>query len=380
MIKITNERKEELIEKRRYLHQYPELAFEEFHTTEKIKEWLSLHDITILPLDMKTGVIAEVKGDQEGPTIAIRADIDALPIQEETDVPFRSKHDGKMHACGHDFHTVSILGAAILLQERKELLHGTVRFIFQPAEEIAQGAKRMVEKGVLDGVNAIFGMHNKTDLPVGTIGVKSAGLMASVDKFEIAFQGIGGHAGIPHQAIDPIVMASQYVTAVQSIIARRIDLFDNAVISITSFNSGNTWNVIPDKAVLQGTVRTFQAKAREAIPGHMKKLAESIAEGFGGTVDFHWESYLPVVDNDETYEQVIRSTVEKIGYNAVDAEPSAGGEDFAYYQSYIPGFFVWMGVDGPKGCHHPSFDLDEKSIKVAAEFFANLAVNVLKDA
>src|SRR5699024_3165306 len=169
-------------------------AFEEFHTTEKIKEWLTLHDITVLSLNMETGIIAEVKGVQDGPTIAIRADIDALPIQEEADVPFRSKHEGKMHACGHDFHTASIIGTAILLQEHKELLRGTVRLIFQPAEEIAQGAKRMVKNGVLDGVQAIFGMHNKPDLPVGTIGVKSEGLMASVDKFEITFHGIGGHA------------------------------------------------------------------------------------------------------------------------------------------------------------------------------------------
>lgn len=380
MLKMNEDLLKDLIEKRRELHRNPELAFEEFNTTAKLKTWLQEHDIAILPFDLETGVIAEVKGKQDGPVIAIRSDIDALPIKEETDVPFRSETEGKMHACGHDFHTASILGAAILLNEQKEQLQGTVRFIFQPAEEIAQGAKQLVEKGVLEGVTAIFGMHNKPDLPVGTIGVRSGGLMASVDKFEMTFNGIGGHAGIPHRTIDPIVMASQYVVNVQSIISRRMDLFHNAVISITSINGGNTWNVIPDKVVLEGTVRTFQPEAREAIPGLMKKLAEATAEGNGGTVEFQWDSYLPVVNNAERYEAVVRAAAEEAGYEAVDAEPSSAGEDFAYYQNYIPGFFVWMGVDGPKEWHHPEFDLNENAIQVAAEFFAALAVNVLKDA
>ncbi|RDW18114.1 amidohydrolase [Oceanobacillus arenosus] len=379
MFTLTDEMEKDLIQKRRYLHENPELAFEEVNTTAKIKEWLQDHDIPVVSFNLETGVIAEIEGELDGPTIAIRADIDALPIAEATDVPFKSKTEGKMHACGHDFHTVSILGTAILLNEQKEQLRGKVRIIFQPAEEIAQGAKYLVDHGVLKDVTAIFGMHNKPDLPVGTIGVKSEGLMASVDKFEITFNGIGGHAGIPHHAIDPIVMASQYVNAVQSIISRRIDLFHNAVISITSINGGNTWNVIPDKVVLQGTVRTFQPEARDAIPGLMKKLAETTADGNGGTVDFKWDSYLPVVNNAAAYEDIVRASVEDAGYQAVDAEASSAGEDFAYYQNYIPGFFVWMGVNGPKEWHHPEFDLSENAIKVAAEFFATLAVKALEN-
>jgi len=378
MFQVSDELLQELTEKRRYLHENPELGFQEFHTTEMLKKWLAEKGIPILPFDLKTGAAAEITGGRPGPTIALRADIDALPIKEETEVPFHSKKDGCMHACGHDFHTTAILGAAILLNEQREKLRGNVRIIFQPAEEIAQGAKHLVEKGVLEGVQAIFGMHNKPDLPVGTIGVKSGGLMASVDKFDITFHGVGGHAGIPHKTIDPIVMAGQYVTAVQSIIARRMDLFHNAVISITSINGGNTWNVIPDKVELQGTVRTFQEEARAKIPELMKSLAESTAQGFGGTVQFHWDAYMPVVFNDAAYEQVIRSTAEEIGYKAADAEPSAAGEDFAFYQKFIPGFFVWMGVDGPHEWHHPKFDLKEEAIKTAAEFFAALARNVLE--
>ncbi|WP_371471443.1 amidohydrolase [Niallia circulans] len=379
MMNMSPELLNDLIVKRRYLHEHPELAFEEFHTTELIKKWLTEQGIAIVELGLETGVVAEIKGAFAGPTIAIRADIDALPIIEETDVAFKSKNEGKMHACGHDFHTTAILGAAILINSQKDKLHGNVRFIFQAAEEIAQGAKKFVEKGAIEGVEAIFGMHNKPDLPVGTIGIKSGGLMASVDKFSLRFIGVGGHAGIPHRAIDPIVMASQYVTAVQSIVARRMDLFDNVVVSITSIHGGNTWNVIPDEVKLEGTVRTFQPKAREAVPTIMKKLAESIAEGNGGSVEFVWDDYLPVVNNHQDYEDIVRATVLDAGYNVVDAVPSAGGEDFAFYQNYIPGFFVWMGVDGPQEWHHPKFDLKEDAIKVAAEFFAKLAENILKN-
>jgi len=380
MRKLSDEQLNNLIEKRRYLHENPELGFQEVNTTSQIKNWLLENEIPILPSDLKTGVIAEIKGQEQGPTIAIRADIDALPIKEETEVPFKSSNEGVMHACGHDFHTVSILGAAILLNEQRDQLKGNVRFIFQPAEETAEGAKYVIEHGALENVKAIFGMHNKPELPVGTIGVKSKGLMASVDKFKITFHGIGGHAGIPHDAIDPVVMASQYVTAVQSIIARNINLFHNAVISVTSINGGNTWNVIPDKVVLQGTVRTFQPEAREAIPGLMKRLAKSTAEGYGGTAAFDWSAFAPVVNNDPMYEHIVRSTVEQLDYNAVEAEPSSAGEDFADYQTQIPGYFVFMGVDGPKQWHHPAFDLKEDAIRVAVEFFSELAINVLQDA
>lgn len=194
-----------LINMRRDLHEHPELSFQEVETTKKIRRWLEEEQIEILDVpQLETGVIAEIKGREDGPVIAIRADIDALPIQEQTNLPFASKVDGTMHACGHDFHTASIIGTAMLLNQRRAELKGTVRFIFQPAEEIAAGARKVIEAGVLDGVSAIFGMHNKPDLPVGTIGVKEGPLMASVDRFEIVIKGKGGHAGIPNNSIDPI--------------------------------------------------------------------------------------------------------------------------------------------------------------------------------
>ncbi|MGP7816714.1 M20 peptidase aminoacylase family protein [Niallia sp. 01092] len=370
---------QKLIAYRRELHENPELSFQEVETTNRIKKWLSEADITILDYSLEVGVIAEIKGDLPGPTIAIRADIDALPIKEETKVDFVSKKDGVMHACGHDFHTSSIIGAAILLKEKKAELRGAVRFIFQPAEEIAQGAKVIGESGALEGVQAIFGMHNKPDLPVGTIGVKEGPLMASVDRFELDVIGVGGHAGIPNNSIDPIVVGGQIVSSLQSIVSRSLSPFHNAVISVTRFQSGNTWNVIPEKAEMEGTVRTFQDEARKEIPKLMKRTAEGIAAGFGATIDFRWNEYLPVVNNSSKYTKVVQDAAEDLGYKVVDAVQSPGGEDFAFYQESIPGHFVWVGVDGPKEWHHPEYSLNEDALIVAANYFSHLAVKVLDE-
>ncbi|MCM3567718.1 M20 peptidase aminoacylase family protein [Neobacillus mesonae] len=366
-----------LVAYRRELHENPELSFKEFETTKRIRQWLKEEGITILDYPLEVGVIAEVSGAKPGPTIALRADIDALPIKEETNLPFASKNDGVMHACGHDFHTASILGSAILLQERKSELNGTVRIIFQPAEEVAQGAVAIDKAGVLEGVEAIFGMHNKPDLPVGTIGVREGSLMASVDRFEIDVIGVGGHAGIPNNSVDPIVAASQIVSALQTIVSRNISSFHNAVISVTRIQGGNTWNVIPEKVQLEGTVRTFQNEARELIPELMKRTSEGVASGFGAKADFRWYPYLPVVVNHAPFSQIMKETAEELGYTVVEASPSPAGEDFAFYQTKIPGFFVWMGVDGPQEWHHPAFMLKEEALPIAANYFADLSIKVL---
>ncbi|WP_428909837.1 M20 peptidase aminoacylase family protein [Niallia sp. Krafla_26] len=365
-----------LVDYRRELHEHPELSMKEYKTTDRIRRWLQEAGITILEFPLEIGVVAEIAGAQPGPTIALRADIDALPIQENTGLPFSSKNDGVMHACGHDFHTASMIGAAILLQKRKNEVKGNVRIIFQPAEEIAQGATFIEKAGVLDGVEAIFGMHNKPELPVGTIGVREGSLMASVDRFEIEVTGVGGHAGIPNNSIDPIVISSQIVTALQSIVSRNLSSFHNAVISVTRMTSGNTWNVIPEKAELEGTVRTFQKKAREAIPELMKRTAEGIAQSFGAKAEFRWYPYMPVLENTPEFKKVAAETAVELGYEVVEAEQSPAGEDFAHYLTKIPGFFVWMGVDGPKEWHHPAFTLDENALIVAANYFTQLAINV----
>ncbi len=367
-----------LVTYRRELHEHPELSRQEFETTKRIRTWLRAHNIEIVEYpSLSTGIIAQIIGEKEGPTIALRADIDALPIHEETGLSFASQNSGVMHACGHDFHTASIFGAALLLNEQKANLKGIVRIIFQPAEETAQGAVDIVNAGILEGVQAIFGFHNKPDLPVGTIGIRSGALMASVDRFEIDIQGVGGHAGMPQNSVDPIVVGSAIISGLQHIISRELNPFHNIVISTTRFQAGNTWNVIPDKAELEGTVRTFQSEARELIPALMKRKVEMIAAAFGATVDFRWFPYLPVVDNDPKFYTILKQTALELNYNVVEAQPSPGGEDFALYQEKIPGFFVWIGVEGPRQWHHPSYILNEDALLVAASYFANVAQNVL---
>lgn len=368
---------DKLIKYRRELHENPELSMKEYETTKRIRKWLKDENIKILDVPLTVGVVAEIEGDYPGPIIALRADIDALPIIEETGLEFSSKNLGVMHACGHDFHTTSILGAAIIIKERKSELHGKVRIIFQPAEENAKGANLIIESGALDNVKAIFGMHNKPDLPVGTIGIREGSLMASVDRFEIDVIGEGGHAGIPEKSIDPIVVASQIVSGLQTIISRSLSTFSNTVISITRFHSGNTWNVIPEKAELEGTVRTFQNDVRKIIPDLMKRSAEGIASSFGAKIDFRWYKYLPGVYNDEDYTKVVTEAATELGYKVVEAKQSTGGEDFALYQTKIPGFFVWMGVGGTKEWHNPSFNLNEEAIIIASKYFSNLAIKVL---
>ncbi|WP_338453330.1 M20 peptidase aminoacylase family protein [Niallia oryzisoli] len=371
------ELQKKLVSYRRELHEHPELSMQEYETTKRIRKWLEEAGIPVLDFSLEVGVVAEIAGGQPGPTIALRADIDALPIKEETGLPFASKNEGIMHACGHDFHTASIIGAAILLQERRNELKGKVRIIFQPAEEISQGAVLIGKAGVLAGVEAIFGMHNKPDLPVGTIGVREGALMASVDRFEIEITGVGGHAGIPNNTIDPIVVTGQMISALQTIVSRNLSSFHNAVISITQVHAGNTWNVIPEKAELEGTVRTFQNEARQVIPDLMKRTVEGVASTYGAKAEFHWYPYMPVVDNSPRFTKIAAETAHKLGYEVVEASQSQAGEDFAFYQTKLPGFFVWMGVDGPKEWHHPAFYLNEEALLVAANYFANLSINVL---
>lgn len=368
---------DKLIKYRRELHENPELSLKEYETTKRIIKWLKDENIKILDLPLKVGLVAEIEGDYEGPIIALRADIDALPIIEKTGLEFSSKNYGIMHACGHDYHASAILGAAIIINKYKSQLHGKVRVIFQPAEENAKGADIIIKSGALNNVEAIFGMHNKPDLPVGTIGVKSGQLMASVDRFEIDVIGTGGHAAIPERCIDPIVAASEIVSGLQTIISRSLSPFNNTVISITRFTSGNTWNVIPEKAQLEGTVRSFQNEARNIIKRLMVRKLEGIAKSYGARIDFRWYPYLPGVYNDDKFTKVVTDSAIELGYKVELAKQSTGGEDFALFQSKIPGFFIWMGVDGNKEWHHPEYNLNEDALIIAAKYFSTLIINVL---
>ncbi|MGR6008344.1 M20 peptidase aminoacylase family protein [Bacillus cereus] len=365
---------DQLISIRRNLHENPELSYEEFKTTKAIKNWLEEKNITIINSSLETGVIAEISGNSNGPLIAIRADIDALPIQEETNLPYASKIHGRMHACGHDFHTAAIIGAAYLLKEKESSLNGTVRFIFQPAEESSNGACKVIEAGHLHGVQAIFGMHNKPDLPVGTIGIKDGPLMAGVDRFEIEIHGVGTHAAVPDAGVDPIVASSQIVMALQTIVSRNISSSHNAVVSVTNIHSGNTWNVIPEKAILEGTVRTFQAETREKIPALMERIIKGVSDALGVKTEFHFHSGPPAVHNDESLTHLCTQTAQEMSLDVITPTPSMAGEDFSFYQQHIPRIrFVFMGTSGTHEWHHPSFTVDERALPISAEYFTLLA-------
>ena len=369
---------ETLISIRRNLHEHPELSYEEFETTKSIKNWLEEKNITIINSNLETGVIAEISGNRNGPLIAIRADIDALPIQEETNLPYASKIHGKMHACGHDFHTAAIIGAAYLLKEKESSLSGTVRFIFQPPEESSNGACKVIEAGHLHGVQAIFGMHNKPDLPVGTIGIKDGPLMAGVDRFEIEIHGVGTHAAVPDAGVDPIVASSHIVMALQTIASRNISSSHNAVVSVTNIHSGNTWNVIPEKATLEGTVRTFQTETREKIPALMKRIIQGVSDALGVKTEFRFYAGPPAVHNDTSLTNLSTQVAETMNLNIISPTPSMAGEDFSFYQQEIPGSFVFMGTSGTHEWHHPSFTVDERALPISAEYFALLAEKALK--
>lgn len=370
---------QKLVKIRRHLHQHPELSHEEIQTTAAIRGWLTEAGIREADFQLKTGLIAEVGGLQEGPIIAIRADIDALPIQEETGLPYASQVAGKMHACGHDFHTAAVLGAAILLKQQESELKGTVRFIFQPAEEKAQGAEQVIGSGALHDVRAIYGMHNKPDLPVGTIGIKTGPLMAAADGFVIEVEGLGTHAAVPEAGIDPIVTGAHIVTALQSIVSRNVSSLQSAVISVTRIHSGTAWNVIPDKAILDGTLRTFEESVRTLIIKRLEQLVHGIAAAYGTKAIVRWIKGPPAVSNDKELARLASEAAQQAGLDVITPVPSPAGEDFAYYQKKIPGVFVFMGTSGPQEWHHPAFDIDEQALPISARYFAILAQKALED-
>ncbi|MEK3768125.1 amidohydrolase [Paenibacillus sp. FSL R7-0048] len=368
---------EELIGIRRHLHRHPELSNEEYGTTEYIISLLERAGVRIVEYGLSTGVIAEIGGKKPGSVIALRADIDALPIQEESGVSFASLYPGKMHACGHDFHTAALIGAAYQLKQREQQLQGTVRLLFQPAEEKAQGAQRIIASGALEDVRAVIGLHNKPDLPVGTIGIKGGPLMAAADGFVIEVQGGSSHAAVPEAGIDPIVAASHIVTAFQSIVSRNVSPLQSAVVSVTQIHSGNSWNIIPEKAVLEGTIRTFDETVRSKVLDRFQEVAVGVAAALGAEATVRWIEGPPPVINDPSLAALGGESVDALGYRAIQPELSLAGEDFAFYQRVVPGLFVFVGTEGSQEWHHPAFNLDERALPVAARFLADVAVRSL---
>ncbi|RKN85202.1 M20 metallopeptidase family protein [Paenibacillus ginsengarvi] len=377
---------QELISFRRDLHRYPELSMEESETAAKVADRLRA-----LGNDVKTGVgghgvVAELAGAKPGRLIALRADMDALPIMEESGEPFASTRPGVMHACGHDAHTAILLGAATLLAERKEQLSGRVRFLFQSAEEINRGARLMIEQGVLDGVDEIYGLHNLPTLAAGKVATRYGSLMGSVDRIEIALTGKGGHGAIPDQSIDPVVAASAIVMGLQSAVSREISPFDPVVVTIGSLQAGDTYNVIPHRSSLVGTIRTFSPNVQASMKERVTRIAGKIAEAYRCTAVVEYTEMTPVlVSDDDCVSHVIRTVEETIGEdNRVEAAPTLAGEDFSLYLQRVPGCFFWLG-SGPQegaeqsyGLHHPKFRIQESCLPLGASLLAAVAANRLK--
>lgn len=378
LLTILENLEEELIGLFHEFHRYPELSNEEFETTKKIKELLGQVDIEVLDLPLKTGLVAQVKGNPNGPVVAIRCDIDALPIIEETSLSYKSLSNGKMHACGHDFHTAVVLGAAYLVKKYQGSLIGTVKFIFQPGEESGDGAQKILATGVLDDVDAIFGIHNVSDYEVGVMGLKEGAMTAAVDRFEIKITGVGSHAAKPEKSVDPIIISTNIINALQTIVSRNISPTDKALLSVTHVESGNTWNVIPETAYIEGTVRTLDEHTRELIPERMKALVEGIAKSYGGNAELIWHSGSPASKNDEEWTNFASKLGRIMGYDVKRITMGLEGEDFAYYQKEIPGVFIVVGTGISEAHHHPEYTVDEKAIIKCSRYFSRLAESALK--
>ena len=366
---ITKEVIERATTHRRHLHMYPEVSGEEVETTRFIRETLEKMGLICWNLQSKTGVVAEI-GNGDGPTLALRADIDALPIVEQTGLDYASKNEGAMHACGHDFHTASLLGAVQVLKAQEDTLQGKVRFIFQPAEESNRGARALISEGVLDGVDAIIGFHNKPELPVGTIGVKEGPLMAAVGQFKAEISGVGTHAAAPHNGSDPIVTACQVIANAQAIVARHTSPLEPVVLSVSHIEAGNTWNVIPEKVFFEGTIRTFNKEVERQMTEQFEKMIVQTADIYGQKGSIEWILTPPVVHNDVEITKVVRRTTEKFA-TVVTPQVTLGAEDFANYMEHVPGCFVFIGTGCPREWHHPAFLVDDAALPFAIQYFVD---------
>jgi len=377
-----------VIADRRHLHENPELGFQEFKTAEFVRQRLEALGVEDIQTGIAvTGVTGLIRGTADGPgrNVLVRADMDALPIHEENEVDYKSQTDGVMHACGHDAHTSILLGLARVLTDRKDQFSGTVKVLFQPAEELPPGgAKAMVEAGVLNDppIEAVFGLHMSQGDPVGTISVGSGPVMAAADAFKIVIQGRGGHAAYPSENIDPVVIGAQIVVALQSLVSRETDPMESAVLSTCIFNGGDAFNVIPDTVELAGTVRTFKPDVRDHMEKRIAEVASGIATAMQASAEVTYTRGYPATVNDEAMTDLAReAAIEVVGEeNVIELAPKMGAEDFSYFLEQKPGSYFFVGSNNEDrglvwGHHHPKFDIDEESLGAG---LATMATSVLK--
>lgn len=378
---------EQLVAWRRHLHRHPELSFREENTSRFVEETLrGFGGGFEIDRPTPTSVVARLIGAKPGRTLALRADMDALPIQEETGLEFASGTPGVMHACGHDGHTAMLLAAARLLAARRDKLHGEIRFLFQHAEELPPGgAVELVEAGVMDGVDWVFGEHLAAQLPVGQIGIAYGDMAASPDNFTIVIKGYGGHAGFPHRAVDTIAVGAQIVANAQHIVSRYTNPLDRLVVSVTQFTAGASHNVIPDTAVLKGSVRSFGEQVRADAREQLLRIVQGITAAHGAEFEFDYVlGYAPVVNDEELTRLIEEAAVELVGRDdVVRTPPGMSGEDFSAYQQKAPGTFVNIGAgNAGKGIvyphHHPKFAIDEDALATGVRLFVRAADKLLE--
>jgi amidohydrolase len=376
---------EEMVKIRRDLHMHPELSFQEKRTPEVIAEYQRKLGLEVQTGVGGNGVVATLYGGKPGKTVAIRADFDALPIYEQNRVSYKSKNDGVMHACGHDAHTAIALGLAKVLSEKKENIEGNIVFIHQHAEELHPGgAKAMIEDGCLEGVDAIYAPHMENYFPVGKVIYSNDYILAASDEFEIEVNGVGGHGAFPQDTIDPVVTGTQLVTNLQHIVSRRVDPLKSAVLTIGSFKSGEAHNVIPDKAVLKGTVRTFDEEIRNNIEEMIENITEHTCKAAGGSYKINYNRGYPATCNHPAETKLLVEAAKQV-VNEDDIiliPPNMGGEDFSYFLKKVPGSYFFIGsANEEKGLiypyHHPKFDIDEKALLIGAKTLATTAINFL---
>jgi len=381
---LVSEHKDLIINTRRDLHRIPETAYTEKKTSAYIADYLNKEGLDVQTNIAQYGVVGLMNTGRSGPTLMIRADMDALPLKEDTGLAFASEHDGVMHACGHDSHMTMVLGAATVLNKIKNELNGTIKFLFQPAEEGPGGAKPMIDAGVMDNpkVDYSIGCHVWPQLPEGTIGVRSGPFLAAMDRFDLKIIGKGGHGAMPHLCVDALEVGTQVVNALQRIVSRHMDPMEPTVVTVGSFHAGTAFNIIPGEAQLSGTTRTFDQKFWESSQQRVEKIIRGVCESMGADFELNYAFAYPPTINDEFMAEVVsRCAAMVVGKeNIREPAKTMGGEDFSFYAQKSKGCFFFLGVgrEGGAPVHHPEFDFKEELMLLGVETYCRIALELLK--
>ncbi len=381
--KVGADRRQAIVKLRRQFHMYPETGWQEYETRNTIQSYLDSLKIPFRSIP-PTGIVATIEGVQPGKNVALRADMDALQLPEKNDHDYVSRNPGVSHACGHDAHMAMLLGAASILMDMRDQIRGTVKLVFQPAEEIFGGARAMIEAGALEGVNGIFGLHILGNLPVGQAAVAPGAIMSAANHFTICVRGRSGHGGLPHEGVDALLAASAIVINLQSIISREINPLDTAVVSVGRMEAGTAYNIIAGTAILEGTTRCFSEDINTSLPVKMERIISNTASAYAADAEFDYKRSVPPTVNDDFCTRLAEKSIDTIfgREKRTQLSPITGAEDFAFYLQQVPGVFVFLGGGNKeKGFafaqHHESFDIDEDALELGAALYAQYALDFL---